>query len=194
LSDPTWDGTSNAPSQFYKMGAILGQGAFGKVIKAQHRATGYDVAVKSYSQGVKNNPQMLRLIKTEIRALKKLDHPSCLRLIESMNLRRQLHVVTEFVSGGSLRALVRRQNKNRALQFLPEHVLRPIFLQLLQGLVHCHRADVVHRDIKVGVTHATPSCAACQTPERHCALWRQTGQHQSSSAPVTHQRIVQSQH
>jgi len=49
----------------------------------------------------------------------------------------------EYVDSGDLLQYVKKHKK------LSEDTTRPIFLQIVHGLAHCHCRSVLHRDIKL---------------------------------------------
>ena len=74
-----------------------------------------------------------------------LRHPHVVRVVEILDdpNREKLYIVMELMPGGSLEQLLKRK-------ILTINESRSFFIQLMQGLAHCHRADppVVHRDLK----------------------------------------------
>ena len=153
VNHPDFDGNSSA-LEFYKVGPILGQGAFGKVQLAWQRITGRAVAVKSYSIAMKSNPEMFSQIKSELKLMSRFNHPCVIRLLETISNQSQTHAVMEYVQGQSLKALVRRHRHARRhphaeVGGLDETSCAYIFSQLTAGLAHVHARNVVHRDIKL---------------------------------------------
>ncbi len=72
-----------APStqlKFYKIGKLLGKGAFGKVNLGIHKLTGKFVAVKSISKQVMTNEASKTKVLREVSIWQELRHPSVIQL------------------------------------------------------------------------------------------------------------------
>lgn len=126
----------------YVFGEQKGGGAFGSVMRVQHRLLGVDRACKSMS--IKSRKQ-LALVETEVALMRKLDHPSVLRLYESYyDGDRNVFLIIELCEGGPLTARIERQRPG----VLPEAEAVWAMHDLFAGLQYCHRRGIVHRDIK----------------------------------------------
>lgn len=86
-----------------------------------------------------NTDTALDRMKAEIEVMRKVEHPSLIRILDEDNDHRW-HV-TEFFSRGTL-AATPSSFKNQVLDSL--HALRPV----VEAVSQLHRADIVHRDIK----------------------------------------------
>jgi tetratricopeptide (TPR) repeat protein len=120
-------------------GRVLGEGAFGVVYEGRHPDTGARVAIKVLQR---LDPEALQRFLREGALLAKVRHPSVLGLIEIGQEEQQPYLVTEFLDGGTLRALLERGE--------PVAVARAVAIMhdVLAGLEACHAAGVVHRDLK----------------------------------------------
>ena len=68
-------------------------------------------------------------------------------MLEFVKLRRSAHIVIEYLPGGTLKGMVRRNvHPHRRLG---ESEARHIFRQLSSALAHMHERHMVHRDVKV---------------------------------------------
>jgi NUAK family SNF1-like kinase len=64
---------------FYKIGKLLGKGAFGKVSLGLHKLTGRFVAIKSiHKQLMKDEPSKNKVMR-EVAIWEQLSHPSVIR-------------------------------------------------------------------------------------------------------------------
>ena len=77
----------------------LGEGAYGQVVKATHKATKYMRAIKIVSKSkIKDQTEFVN----EIEILKRLDHPNIIRLYETYEDELNIYLVFEMCIGGEL--------------------------------------------------------------------------------------------
>ncbi|MEM1369525.1 MAG: serine/threonine-protein kinase [Cyanobacteria bacterium P01_H01_bin.15] len=122
----------------YKLGEMVGQGRYGQVFVATHKATGEVVALKSL------DCQRLstRLFLQELDFLVRLRHPhivSWLGVLGSENCR---YVMMDYCDGGSLRTMMEQDT------ILPLDLSLRWIEEILLALDYIHEHDVVHCDIK----------------------------------------------
>ena len=133
--------TGSCPSttaEFYRIGKILGKGAFGKVNLAMHRLTEKLVAIKSINKVYLTQESSKKKVMQEVYILKKMKHPSVIRLFETFETKKHIIFVIEMCSGGDLLNYVRKRRR------LKEDVAKYMFKQLILGLQHIHSKNVVH--------------------------------------------------
>jgi len=130
-------------TNFYRIGRLLGKGAFGKVSLGMHKLTGKLVAVKSLKKQYLEDEASKKKVMQEISILKRLRHPNVIRLYESFESAKYIVIVTELCTGGDLLNYVRDKKK------LNERMAKFVFKKLLNGLRHCHSRGVLHRDVKL---------------------------------------------
>lgn len=123
---------------------ILGSGMSGQVVTMRHRVSGNEYAVKTL-----NIDQMgvdkLDVLRSEVDAMRRLDHPNIVKLYETFEEGAEIHMVMELCTGGVIVDRLERSN----LRCLPEPEVAHLVSKLLSALVHCHDRDVLHRDIKL---------------------------------------------
>ena len=112
----------------------------GEVYKAHDPRLGRDVAIKVLPSSFAADPSRLHRFEQEARAVAALSHQNILAIFD-IGTGDQPYLVTEFLDGETLRAIVDRG---------PLAVKRcvEIALQLLAGLTAAHSRDIVHRDLK----------------------------------------------
>ena len=118
----------------------LGEGAFGKVIKAIDNSTREELAIKILPKR-HNNYQMLM---KEVNILKNLSHPNIVKFENFVETDNYIYIVMEYLRGGTLKQYI---NNNKEL--ISEDTVRIIIKQLLSAAYYLHNeCDVCHRDIK----------------------------------------------
>lgn len=122
----------------YRILGLVGQGQFGRVFCAVHRQTGKLVALKSLERERFPTHKFLR----ELRILLSLQHPNIVtcQALEQTTTGRCL--VMDYCEGGTLRSLMLED----ARLSLPQSL--KLVADILEGLVHAHKREVVHCDIK----------------------------------------------
>jgi calcium-dependent protein kinase len=132
---------------------ILGSGMSGQVVTMRHRVSGTVYAIKTL-----NLEQMgvdkLDMLRSEVDAMRRLDHPNIVKLYETFEEGHEIHMVMELCTGGVL--IDRLEQSNR--RFLAEPEVARLVAKLLSALVHCHERNVLHRDIKLeNLMYESPS-------------------------------------
>jgi serine/threonine protein kinase len=110
----------------------------GTVYEAMDLALERRVAIKFLSPHMATAAARDRL-RVEARAIARLNHPNIVAVYQAAWELEQPHLVSEFVSGGSLDQL--------ALPLPWSRVLR-LAVQMTRALVAAHGAGVLHRDLK----------------------------------------------
>jgi serine/threonine protein kinase/predicted Zn-dependent protease len=132
------DGTRLGP---YEIVAPLGAGGMGEVYRAKDTRLGREVAVKVLPAEVAAHPERLRRFEVEARAASALNHPNILTVHDFGSQDGVTYLVTELLSGESLRQLV--QSGPLAARRAVE-----IGVQIARGLAAAHEQGIVHRDLK----------------------------------------------
>jgi cell division cycle 2-like protein len=131
----------------YDTEARLGEGMYGVVVKARHRATGKAVAIKSLCNPFnEHEPADAREVLREARFLEACGgHPNIVgfRGVVRDYVTDELCLVMEHVQGKSLHRLLRESRGG-----LPENTARGFMWQLLAAARRMHACHVVHRDLK----------------------------------------------
>ena len=128
----------------YTMGLQIGQGAYATVKQGTHKLTGRKVAIKIYEKYKLIEPQRKISVNREIQILKKLNHINIVKLNETIDTTKQLYLIMELAKGKSLHSYLHSRQSKR----LEESEALTIFKQVLEGIEHCHKNFVSHRDIK----------------------------------------------
>lgn len=133
----------------YAVDRRLGQGSFGQAWLAHDHTNGRRVVIKQLHPDLANNPAARARMEREARILAGLDHPRITRLLGVERAASSLFLVTEYVEGGSLEALVSKGP-------LPVHEAVRIAEGCLEALAHVHARGILHRDVKPSNILLTP--------------------------------------
>lgn len=137
----------------YKLGAVLGKGAFSEVVLARRKplvVDGAEVALKIVFLG---NPSLSAenraVLKAESTILQKLHHPHIIdvRRTHMWRIQQQLIIEEELLRGGELLDEVKDAIKNHNF-CMRESWARVVLKQVLRALRYMHSRNVIHRDIK----------------------------------------------
>jgi tetratricopeptide (TPR) repeat protein len=148
-------GTGGQSSEGYIVLQRLGGGGFGEVFRAYDPLRAKDVALKRFRLAtlydVRRRKALIASAKLELEAASRVMHPGVVRISAvGFDDNGELYLVSDFVQGSSLRAVMSKA-KNPAL---------PVFIRYMQliasALQALHEAGVVHRDLKPENVIVTP--------------------------------------
>lgn len=128
---------------FYRIGKMLGRGAFGKVNLAMHKLVRKLVALKSLNKECLTDEVQKQKLMKEVNLLLKLRHDNVVKIYETIETKKHIIIVMELCAGGDLLNYVRKRRR------LKEPVAKKIFKQIIDGLKYIHSKYVAHRDIKL---------------------------------------------
>lgn len=120
-------------------GKLLGRGFFGEVFLVTHKATGEQMVLKElYRVDEEAQLNFLR----EVAFLRSLSHVNVLRFIGVLYKDKKLHLLTEFIAGGTLRELIHDPDLSlrwdRRLNFAKD---------ISAGMMYLHSMNIIHRDL-----------------------------------------------
>ncbi|KAM6331325.1 STE20-like serine/threonine-protein kinase [Alca torda] len=130
------------PEEAWLVLGELGDGAFGKVFKAQNRVTGALAAAKVIETP---SEEELEDYVVEIEILACCDHPNITKLLDALYWNGRLWILVEFCAGGAVDAAILELEKG-----LTEEQIRAACKQLLLALQYLHGCRIIHRDVKAG--------------------------------------------
>jgi len=126
----------------YEVLGVVGEGAYGVVLKCRNKENGEVVAIKKFKESEEDEAvrkTTLREVKI-LRAVSK--HENIVQLLEAFRRKGKLYLVFEFVDKNVLELLEVYPNG------LHVNTIRCLIWQLVQAIEFCHRNDIIHRDIK----------------------------------------------
>lgn len=125
----------------YEIVSALGAGGMGEVYRARDPRLGREVAIKVLPAAVASDPDRLSRFEQEARAASAIHHPNLLTVFDVGTEDGIAYLVTELLSGESLRELIQRGP-------VPSGRAVEIVLQVAKGLAAAHAKGIVHRDLK----------------------------------------------
>jgi beta-lactam-binding protein with PASTA domain/tRNA A-37 threonylcarbamoyl transferase component Bud32 len=126
----------------YRLIAPIGTGASAQVFLADDVRLKRRVAVKVLHEALADDESFLRRFRAEAQAAAALNHPNILAVYDWGDDGGSPYLVTEYLSGGSLRDLF-----DQGLRCTTSQALL-LGLQATRALDYAHRRGFVHRDVK----------------------------------------------
>jgi CTD kinase subunit alpha len=130
-----------ADGAVYERIGQVGEGTYGKVYKAKHRATGDIVALKRIRMEQERDGFPITSMR-EIKLLQRLRHPGVVTLLEMMIEKGSVYVVFEYMEHDLTGLLA-----NPQIDFSPANI-KDLSQQFFSGLAYLHSQGVLHRDLK----------------------------------------------
>lgn len=141
----------------YQLGAPLGRGGMGVVLKAFDPVLQRHVALKIISERLAQNEVARRRFLREARAAARLSHPAIVH-VYSVDIDNDPPFLTmEYIRGRSLASRICEEAP------LPARASSEIVRQVLSGLERAHEEGIIHRDVK-------PSNILIQERDAHVKL------------------------
>lgn len=130
----------------YRIDALIGAGAVGRVYRARQLAVERDVALKIMHRDLALDPTLQSRFRREARIAGSLEHPNLARVLLLSDLEQNglsvPFLVLEYLEGVSLRSALAAQGA------LPVDRTLHILLQISDALGEAHQRGIVHRDLK----------------------------------------------
>ncbi|XP_041861375.1 cyclin-dependent kinase-like 5 isoform X3 [Melanotaenia boesemani] len=120
---------------------IVGEGAYGVVLKCRHKETNEIVAIKKFKDS-EENEEVKETTLRELKMLRTLKQENIVELKEAFRRRGKLYLVFEYVEKNMLELLEELPTG------VPTEKARSYIFQLIKAIHWCHKHDIVHRDIK----------------------------------------------
>ena len=131
------------PMTLYDEISMLGEGAYGKVVKVRHKISKVLRAMKIiHKDKMELGAEEEETLINEINVVKSLDHPNIMKVYEFFNKDQCLYIISELLSGGELLDKINENNN------LSEDVSAFIMKQIFSAVDFCHQKGIIHRDLK----------------------------------------------
>ncbi len=125
----------------YVIAEKIGSGGMGDVYKGVDLRNDTPVAIKVLKSELATSEMVIRFAR-EGDALRQLNHPNIVKLLDAIDEDNRHYLIMELVEGGSLDEILRQTPR------LPIPQVLDIALDLADALTRAHRLNIVHRDIK----------------------------------------------
>src|SRR5690348_1497050 len=112
----------------------IGTGGMGTVYRAVDTQTRKLVAIKHLKPEM-TRPDVIERFQREGEALRELDHPNIVKLLDTIVEAGNYYLVMEYISGGDVHTLVNQQ------QISVETILR-LAIDLADALTRAHKLDI----------------------------------------------------
>ncbi|ELT94328.1 hypothetical protein CAPTEDRAFT_145467 [Capitella teleta] len=125
----------------YEVLGVVGEGAYGIVLKCRQRESGDIVAIKKFKDS-EDNDDVKRTTLRELKVLRTLKQENIVELKEAFRRKGKLYLVFEYVDRNMLEML---EDQPRGV---PLERARSYVFQLCKAIQWCHSNSIIHRDIK----------------------------------------------
>lgn len=129
-------------SNRYRVKEQIGAGGMGTVFRGLDLKTNTSIAVKALKAEVATDPSMIERFNREAEALRQLNHPNIVKVVDSLNENDQYYIIMEYVSGGTLGDIIKTHAK------MPVEDILQIAIELADALTRAHYLKIIHRDLK----------------------------------------------
>jgi len=125
----------------YQLIEEVGVGGLGRVFRALDSHTGRYVAIKMLHDRFIQSRKFLGIFHRELLIVSRLHHKNIVSYLDGGFQPPDCYIVTEFVEGSSLYALMKKSGR------MPPIVALCILIDMLQGIDYLHLHDVIHSDL-----------------------------------------------
>ena len=100
------------------------------------------IAIKMLDKQRASREVLAKFLPREISVVRRLNHPSVLRVFRVVETPQELYFMMEMAENGDLLDYINWRG------LLPESEARYVLRGVAAGVAHCHGRDIVHRDLK----------------------------------------------
>jgi serine/threonine-protein kinase len=126
----------------YEIESVVGSGGIGMLYRARQLRLDRPVAFKLVEPDMAADPLVRERLRREARTVAALDHPNVVPLYEAGEVDGAVYIVTRWIDGTELGALIRRDSPVR-----PRRAAR-LAAQIASALEVAHEKGLIHRDVK----------------------------------------------
>ena len=131
----------------FKIGRLLGKGAFGIVLLVKRIIDGQIYAMKQVRISQLTDKEKENAL-NEIRILASLSHKNIIGYKDAFfdENSKTLNIVMEYADGGDMSKKIKYNLKNGLI--FRENIIWNYLIQILEGLNYLHEKNIIHRDLK----------------------------------------------
>ena len=127
----------------FRIRALIGEGAMGRVYRARHVPLERDVAIKVLHRHLGGHDRVAQRFQREALAASRLSHPNSLHVIDfGTTADGTLYIAMELLDGEDLQTII-----DHDYPLAPARIAR-ILGQVLYAVDEAHHAGIIHRDLK----------------------------------------------
>lgn len=127
--------------RFYKLGHVLGEGAFAQVVIGEDPISRERFAIKIINKDSYDVREM-QFVMREVKIMMKIAHDNIVNTYDIFDSMKHLHLVIEYMEGGELFDIIADQGH------LSEQRASQVVREIIKGVDYLHEVGVVHCDIK----------------------------------------------
>lgn len=127
-------------AQRYQLENEIGSGGMGTVYRGLDTQSKQTVAIKHLKPAMAH-PDLIERFQREGQALRELNHPNMVKMLESLEEDGNHYLIMEYITGGDLKDLLQKGELSL------EQVLK-IAIEIADALTRAHHLNIIHRDLK----------------------------------------------
>ena len=127
----------------------LGKGSFGDVFLTKKANSPQLYATKKIPISNLKREKFAQYLKNEINIMKILGHKNIVKLHEVIKRDKNIYIIMEYINGGTLLDYLTSYKKMHNDKPFPQKIIQYFLKQIVDGLIHIHSKNVLHRDIKL---------------------------------------------
>ena len=127
----------------------LGKGSFGDVFLTKKANSPQLYATKKIPISNLKREKFAQYLKNEINIMKILGHKNIVKLYEVIKRDKNIYIIMEYINGGTLLDYLTSYKKMHNDKPFPQKIIQYFLKQIVDGLIHIHSKNVLHRDIKL---------------------------------------------
>ena len=124
----------------YELHDELGAGGMGTVYRGLDLITEQVVAIKQLKSQIAQ-PDTIERFKREGEALRSLNHPNIVKILNAVEDESHYYLIMEYISGGDLASLLKQGQ-------MPIETVLKFSIDLADALTRAHKLNIIHRDLK----------------------------------------------
>ncbi|OMJ67875.1 hypothetical protein SteCoe_34851 [Stentor coeruleus] len=133
---------TNRLTDIYKLGKLLGSGAYADVRICYLKENGAKRAVKIIKKQSLSGNNIRQKIENEKEIIKSLDHPNIIRFYEFFEDAKKLYIIMEYSNGSEFFSQILQNESYSEIQ------AAKIMYQIFSILSYLHDKNIAHRDLK----------------------------------------------